>query len=216
VCLAELGRLKDQQADIRKHVPRHETPAAVMESVRAAVRREAARETPKAVGPHYGWWAVAASVLLALSLGWNLALLRSRPSAGDQMADALVSNHVRSLMGNHLLDVETSDQHTVKPWFNGKVDFSPEVKDLAGEGFPLMGGRVEYISGRTAAALVYRRRQHLINLFIWPAGPNVTRREWFRQGFHLIQWQQGGMSYWAVSDLTADELRQFCDFYRKP
>ncbi len=113
-------------------------------------------------------------------------------------------------MGEHLFDVRSTDQHTVKPWFLGKVDFSPPVEDLSAKGFPLVGGRLDYVAGKPVAALVYQRRQHTINLFVWPAvepgGPFAARSI---RGFQVRRWIRNGMSFWAVSDLNEAELGEF-------
>ncbi|MBO0727073.1 MAG: anti-sigma factor, partial [Blastocatellia bacterium] len=151
-----------------------------------------------------------AVVVLAI-LSWRfLAPLLHHP-ANDLLTQEVVSSHVRSLMASHLTDVSSSDQHTVKPWFNGKLDFSPPVKDLTDRGFPLVGGRLDYLNNQPVAALVYRRQLHFINLFIWPStsAGDVEERPEARQGYHLIHWTMAGMTYWAVSDLNAGELQEF-------
>jgi len=110
-------------------------------------------------------------------------------------------------MVDHLVDVTSSDQHTVRPWFNGKIDFAPPVADFAASGFPLVGGRVDYIGGRPVAALVYRHDRHLVNVFIWPAGgAPAGQQEFSSQGYHLVRWNDADLEYWAVSDLNAREL----------
>ncbi len=126
------------------------------------------------------------------------------------LAEQVVSSHIRSLMANHLSDVVSTDQHTVKPWFSGKLDFAPVVKDLAPKGFPLVGGRLDYINNHSAAALVYKRRQHTINLFLWPSSESDSSpRSITIKGFNVVEWTHSHMAYWAVSDLNADELTEF-------
>ena len=127
------------------------------------------------------------------------------------VAQEIVSSHVRSLIGTHLLDVPSTDQHNVKPWFNGKLDYAPDVKDFVAEGFALAGGRVDYIDHRPVAALVYKRREHVINLFEWPSGSALSSPSGVN-GFNLVAWNRAGMDYWAVSDLNAGELGQFFGF----
>jgi anti-sigma factor RsiW len=165
----------------------------------------------------WNWMAVAASFLLFASLALNIASLRSRNSAArNTLAQEVLSSHLRSLMGTHLLDVPSSDQHTVKPWFNGKLSFSPDVRDFSSQGFRLVGGRVEYIGERPVAALVYQRRQHLVNLFIWPS-PSASQSgysELKRSGYNLVSWTKDGMTCWAVSDLQTGELEQFAELYK--
>jgi anti-sigma factor RsiW len=156
---------------------------------------------------------VAAALLIAAIITWSLINSLSVPSVNEPLVQAVLSSHIRSLMANHLVDVPSSDKHTVKPWFDGKLDYSPPVVDLAQQGFPLVGGRLDYLNDRPVAALVYKRRNHFINLFIWPSTSapvsNGNMTTLTRQGYYLITWTRSGMTYWAVSDLEESELQQF-------
>lgn len=185
------------------------TPSSSFENrLRSTVRREANEKPAK-----QSWWRwamVAASVTVFVLAVWAALVIFKRPSSDTLVAQEVVSGHVRSLMAQHLMDVPSSDQHTVKPWFNGKLDFSPPVKDLTAQGFELRGGRLDYIDNRPVAALVYQRRQHLINIFVWPAktGSKFTTQASVSQGYNLIHWIDSGMEWWAVSDLNLAELQQ--------
>jgi anti-sigma factor RsiW len=158
---------------------------------------------------------LAASAAFLVVMTAAIATRFNQFSPEEQTLREVVAGHVRSLMVNHLADVASTDQHTVKPWFNGKLDFSPPVKDLASEGFPLIGGRMDVIDDRPVAALVYRRHAHYINLFIWPAARESSAEEMTsRRGYNVIHWTQSGMTYWAVSDLNRGELDEFARLAR--
>jgi len=160
---------------------------------------------------NWSWLTTAMSGAFAVCLALLLLVTQTRRSPEQQLAQEIVSGHVRSLMPGHLMDVVSTDQHTVKPWFNGKLDFSPPVKDLAAEGFPLTGGRLDYLSGRSVAALVFQRHKHIINLFVWPAREADSKAASVTpgQGYNLIHWSEAGMVFWAVSDLNKKELMEF-------
>ncbi len=184
----------------------YKAPARLGQRLRTALpgRRRAGRR--------WRWAAAAACLALCVGLGYLAARFTAAPAAHDRLADEVAAAHIRSLQAEHLVDVRSSDRHQVKPWFNGKLDFAPRVPDLAAIGFPLVGGRLDYLDGRPVAALVYRRRDHLINVFVWPdpaaasrAAPRAVHRD-DRQGYHLLSWSGSGMDYWVVADLDPGEL----------
>jgi anti-sigma factor RsiW len=185
-------------------------PEPLQQRVRAAVRRASHVDT-RTWGWSWRWLSLGAALACVAIVLWSVLPILSDSSARDHLLQELVAGHVRSLMVDHLTDVPSSDSHTVKPWFEGKLDFSPQVPDLTAQGFRLVGGRLEYLANRPVAALVYQRRQHLINLFIWPATPDSGLDETMvtRQGYHLTHWRASGMSYWAVSNLNQGELQEF-------
>jgi anti-sigma factor RsiW len=155
---------------------------------------------------------------IAVGLAWAASLVlisrfSSMESGGSRLVQEIVSSHVRSMMPGHLMDVASTDRHTVKPWFGGKLDFSPQVEDLAADGFPLVGGRLDYVSSRPVAALVYRHEQHVINLVTWPSPESAphTPRLIAQQGYQIFEWSRGGMQYWLISDLNAAELQKLAE-----
>jgi anti-sigma factor RsiW len=209
-CTDALGRMKGLGGRLRAEAPYY--PAS--DSLRARVSRAAwsdasrGRDAGRRTGFVSRGWLSAAAALVAVAGGtW---LFTSFQLAGA-MEREVVSSHIRSLMASHLMDVASTDQHTVKPWFNGKLDFSPPVTDLSTAGYPLIGGRLDYLRGRAVAALVYQRRKHLINVFAWPDEGALDREAPPRtqQGYHVIHATHGGMAYWIVSDLNSEELSTF-------
>jgi anti-sigma factor RsiW len=155
-------------------------------------------------------WAIGAALAALIVFSSVLTLIVTRTPSSEILASQVVSSHVRSLMANHLVDIPSSDQHTVKPWFSGKLDFAPTVKDLSLQGFALIGGRLDYMDNRPVAALVYKRRQHAINLFVWPSPRSDSRPQVTSlRGYNVVHWNQSHMAYWAVSDINAHELREF-------
>jgi anti-sigma factor RsiW len=217
-CAALHQRRQALRSAIRRSDLVFMAPAGLEKRIRGAVDRADGGDVQnRAIGYRNVavWLGVAASVIVAALLLWKTAA--SRPDRNELLAQQVLTSHVRSLMANHLTDVVSSDSHTVKPWFTGKLDFSPPVKDLASQGFPLVGGRLEYLD-RPMAALVYRRRQHIINVLVWPSASDSRRPSGTplsRQGFNLLHWTSSGMNYWAISDLNMGELQQFVDLLQQ-
>jgi anti-sigma factor RsiW len=187
---------------IRRGGLSYKAPAALEARIRKSIR-----EGQRSVFDWRTWGAVAAAVLLASTI--SIRLMQNRGVSGVPLDEQVISSHVRAMMTGHSTDVASSDRHTVKPWFNGRIDFSPPVNDLAPQGFPLAGGRLDYIEGRPVAALVYQRRKHVIDVFIWPVKQNDTSGTESSKGYNVIRWADGGMSFVAVSDLNKAELDQF-------
>ena len=215
-CRGALAGLTELGAGVRAHAAYHAAPAGLAARIRAALPREAspaaAVEPVPAAARRWGWPQLGAGLVAAFALAWSAGLYLVLPGAAERLEEELVAGHARALMAGHALDVSSSDRHTVKPWFNGKLDFSPAVFDLAPQGYALAGARLDYIDRRPVAALVYRHRQHPINVFVWPvAGGDKAPKSASRQGYNLLHWTRGDLSYWAVSDLNTAELAQFRD-----
>jgi anti-sigma factor RsiW len=185
---------------------------ALVESDPVASQPTASAQTAKwRTLPRLSWafLSVAASLALVALIAPHFVPWPQHPSPAQLLAEEVLASHVRSLMASHLTDVPSSDQHTVKPWFDGKLDFSPPVEDLSAQGFPLVGGRLDYLAGRPVAAVVYQRRKHIINLFIWPSTEGSAQKAVMRQGYNMVHWTRAGMTYWAASDLNYRELGEF-------
>ena len=197
----EVLKLRARLAGADLHYPAPPGLAARIDRAIGSAERPAARR------PRLAWpsWA-AGGGLTALAASLLVLLMIPR---GPDLSAEIASSHVRSLQAAHLVDVPTSDRHVVKPWFAGRVDFSPPVVDTTSAGFVLVGGRLDYLDGRPVAAIVYRRRQHVINLFIWPGSGGAAPAADARDGYNMLHWTSGGMTHWLASDLNAAELLQF-------
>ena len=227
-CRALLERRRVVTQVVRREAPRFEAPDGLREMLVKASRPHPEPQSgegsleacpplaPPPAPPHFvergvnrvQWLAMAASLLIVAIGSWQLA---TRRAEGALMSEVVLESHVRSLLGDHLTDVTSTDQHTVKPWFNGKLDFSPPVYDFAGKGYPLLGGRLEYLGGKQVAALVYERRKHMINVFLWPSasGNSAGPAHGSMNGYHLLHWRRPDFTYWVVSDLGEVELQEF-------
>ena len=207
------------QSSLREEIAERPT-RNVVRDVRQVFRRSQPELRTSLWGTPWNWLGLAglglaAAIIFAAIIFSNLAPVLRRPGADQFLATQLIASHVRSLMANHLTDVPSSDQHTVKPWLDAKLDFAAPVVDLSGEGFPLIGGRLDYLDNHPVAALIYQRRKHFINLFIWPtaAGTTETKKTMTRQGYHLLHWVDPDFNYWAVSDVASTDLRDFANLF---
>jgi anti-sigma factor RsiW len=210
-CNAEYLRLLALRREVTAPGVAHAAPERLRASIEAMLAAEsapAAIETPRPIRRAVPWAAGGFGGLLAATLAVMFVIPQVTQAGVERQ---LVANHVRSLMANHLTDVATSDQHVVRPWFNGKVDIAPPVPELAAEGFPLVGGRLDYVDGHVAPAIVYKRRLHTVNLFVWPAaGPLANQdRSARRDGYSLTEWTSGGLRFAAVSDIEPADLQRF-------
>lgn len=199
-CNAVIQRLQRRRRMIQSGGLRYAAPPGLEARIRKSIR------TGRTGSNWRLWSAIAAAILVASTFSIRLT---QHFDTQDRLEQQVISNHVQALMTGHTTDVVSTDQHTVKPWFNGRIDFSPPVIDLASQGFRLLGGRVDYLDGRAAATLVYQRRKHIIDLYIWPAQAGDATGAESSKGFNVIRWTERGMSFTAVSDLNKTELEQF-------
>ena len=205
------------QSSLRKEIAEQSNGSGVPVDARPLIAKEHAELRSILFGTSWNWLALAAAIVFAAVIVWNVVPRSQRPGNDQFLATQLIASHVRSLMANHLTDVASSDQHTVKPWLDAKLDFAPAVVDLSPKGFPLIGGRLDYLDNRAVAALIYQRRKHFINLFVWPAAPDETRtpKTITRQGYQLLHWVESDLNYWAVSDVNEKELQEFKQLFEE-
>jgi anti-sigma factor RsiW len=215
---AEAYREQHALRTVLRRQPKYRAPDHLRQRIQAALGTSA----PAAKLEPVSWWRRAVAngrwaTGFAIALAASIFLFIAAPGNDRQdFQSELIASHVRSRLADHLTDVATSDQHTVKPWFSSKLDYSPPVTDLASDGFPLVGGRLDYLHDRVVAALVYKRHEHVINLFVWPATDTVDSSAQIssREGFHICHWTRSGMGFWAVSDTNPADLEEFERLFR--
>ena len=219
-CAREYAALRAMRTRLKDEAFRFEAPAALREKIRRALPAATASRSNGYQARREAWVQRTVRFAVPMAIGAMLALIIAprtiTPALNQQLANEVVASHVRSLMATHLMDVASTDQHTVKPWFNGKLDFSPPVTDFAKDGFPLVGGRLDYIEGRPVAALVYQHGKHVINVFMWPTAGTATSAERIEteHGYNVEQLIVAGMNCWVVSDLNSQELDKFTELIR--
>jgi anti-sigma factor RsiW len=206
---AERARIEALRKVLREKFPRETLPPHLQTRIEAAVGLHRAKAGPS-------WRALAASVVLAMVLASGSTWFLLHPAQGDRIAEQAVGDHMRALMAPQPIDVASSDRHTVKPWFNGRIPQAPRVVDLASDGFTLVGGRIDVVGNTPVPTLVYRVRRHLISLLAVPAAGHTTSATMRRSinGYNLVGWTQDGVAYWAVSDVAAGDLEKFAQLFR--
>lgn len=204
------------RAAVKERVSYHTAPAHLAARIRSDIAA-AGGTSMKAAAPRRQWFPLFAAVAATAVITWSAAMLLETGTRDGRIAEQVIAGHARAVLTNHVTDVATSDQHTVKPWLSSKLDFSPPVMDLTTAGFPLVGGRLDYVDNRTVAALVYRHRQHLIDIFIWPdSGANaVSMPASSKQGFNILHWTDAGMTFWAISDVSPADLKTFAETFER-
>jgi anti-sigma factor RsiW len=208
--LAELRTIGER---IRGQARYHECPPRLRDQVLARVRREQPRRRERFV---WWWSSLAATASLTALAAWFAPALIQQAAGWEPRVDQVLDDHLGAQLGAHWVDVASSDRHTVKPWLSSRLGFSPAVPDLSDQGFELIGGRVDVLDARPVATLVYQRRQHMISVFVWPGGAGVARGATERRGYHMIRFAAAGFSYWIVSDLNENELRDLARLLSSP
>jgi len=216
ICAPRHQEVIELRSKIREEVPYFRGSPDLQQRIRA-IAREKKTETSRSLVPLWAWFGAIAAVVLFAVITVGFVRRASESSREQMITQEIVADHLRSLMADHLTDITSTDQHNVKPWFNGKLDFAPPVNDFEAEGFPLIGGRLDYLDGRPVAALVYQRRLHPINLFVWTAPEKYADKatQQTRQGYSILFWTRDGMTYCAISDLTVDEMQTLAALLQK-
>jgi anti-sigma factor RsiW len=212
---------QDLSSLIREHATRHAAPDALRAGIRTHVAlAEAGRshmqtsaEAPRRRLFDFAWRTASVSFALGLACAFIVLPVIQRMDVNEPVDADLVADHVRALQAGTLAEVASTDRHTVKPWFQGRLDYAPPVFDLAAEGFPLMGGRIEHVRGSVIAALAYTRNRHVIDVFVWPSAAQQAPLRSMRKGFNVLHWADGSMQYWAVSDLERTEMERFAQLW---
>jgi anti-sigma factor RsiW len=214
-CRALHDGIVEMRAALKRDARYYRPAAAFTHRIRGGIAREDGATRRRATFGSRPFWTGAFGGVAATALAASLALFVMLPSAQDQLANDVASAHVRSLLGNHLIDVASSNHHVVKPWFAGRTDFSPPVADYAAQGFPLVGGRLDYVDGKRAAVLVYRHGAHVVNVFVWKDDGSLSARAKDVNGYHILSWKEGGLFFCAVSDMESGELRDLSGLIQK-
>ena len=201
---AACERLRAMSSTIRDKAEYFSAPASLEARLRASIPVAPGAETRRPVA--WAWLKPAASFAAVALLTWVIAAGVMHPGADERIAQDVVSAHVRATLAGRLYDVASSDRHTVKPWLSARLDYSPPVSDFTASGFPLAGGRLDYVDGRPVAVLSYKYRQHTIDVFVWPAAAEIPARAETRDGFNVERFARTGMSFWVISDLARGEL----------
>jgi mycothiol system anti-sigma-R factor len=212
-CNAALARQSALRSALRSHATYHDAPAGLARRIRARLGAKAER---KPWFRWHQWLPMGAAVAATALLSWTAAIQYVSVSEDEATGERVIAGHARSVVTGHVADVASSDQHSVKPWLSSRLDYSPPVTDLTGAGFPLVGGRLDYLDQRPVAVLVYRHREHMINLFVWPLQEGARTQavhSLAKRGYNVLHWNDGGMAFWAVSDLNAAEMRDFAGAY---